>query len=138
VRSRLSLALRLFAACTLILAIVFCQVAQPLPPLDKHSRKIQSTLASYPAGSTVLIEMHDRSQVLGVLGTLSASTFELVPRKGAVLNLAYTDVDRVQKAESQTGSVIVVRHHNGLIAGLILAGAIAGFLVFAVVELKKS
>jgi len=137
-RSRFASALRFLTACVLIPAVVYGQAAPPSQSLDKHARKIQKTLASFQPGSIVFIEMRDQTQYLGTLGLLSAETFTLNPRKGAVLNLAYADVRRVQQAEARTSNVIVVRHHNGLVFGLILTGVIVGFLVFAVVELKKS
>ena len=137
-QSRLLSVLRILAACALIPVLSFGQVAQPSPPLDKHARKIQQTLSSYPPGSVIFVEMRDQSQHLGTLSTLSASTFELVPRSGGTLNLAYSDVSRIQKADSSAGNVIVVKHHNGLVVGLVAAGAVIGFLIFAVIELKKS
>lgn len=48
----LGLALRVLAVWTLIPAISICQVAQPSHPLDRHARKIQKTLVSFPPRST--------------------------------------------------------------------------------------
>ena len=136
--SRLSSALRLLIVCALIPAVAFCQIAQPSQPLDKHARKIQKTIASYAPGSPIFVTMRDQSQYLGNLGALSASSFELIPRKGPALNLAYAGVDRIQKADVQTSSTIVFRHHHGLIVGLVLVGSIVGLLVFGVAEAAKS
>lgn len=137
-RSRFASALRFLAACVLIPAVAYCQAAPPSQSLDKHTRKIQKTLGSLPSGSPVFIEMRDQTQYLGTLGSLSAATFELIPRKGGVVSLAYADVRRVQQAEARTSNVIVVRHRNGLVVGLILFGVLVAYVVFAAVELKKS
>jgi len=136
--SRLLSAFRLIVVCTLVPAVAISQVAQSSQPLDRHARKIQKIVASYPPGSPVFVTMRDQSQYLGNLGAISVSTFELVPRKGPTLNLAYSGVDRIQKADYQTSSTIVVRHHHGLIVGLVLAGTIIGLVIFAGIELKKS
>lgn len=131
-------AVRVLAVFFLIPSLLLCQVAQPAQSLDRHARKIQKTLASYVSGSTVFIELRDGSQSLGTLGTLSSTSFELIGHSGATQSLAYADVERVRKADFANGNRAVFRHHHGLIVGLILAGALVGFMAFAVVELRKS
>lgn len=127
---------RLVAACVLIPAVVLCQVEQPSPSRDKHARKIQLTHASYLVGSTVFVALRNQSRYLAILGLLSATNFEIAPHEGPEPSLPYADVDWIQKAVAN-GSKFIVRHHFGLRGGLIVAGAIIGFFIFAV-ELKKS
>ena len=118
--------------------MTICQVAQPSQPLDKHARKIQNTLASYPAGSTVLAVMRDNSTRLGKLGAFSASSFELVLPTGDAQSLSYADVQRVQRADRDTRTVVVFRHRPGVLTSVIVAAAVVGLIILAAVELRKS
>lgn len=134
---------RLLAVWTVIPAMLLCQVAQPAQPLDKHARKIQKTLASYPPDSTVLVVMrearqYDAGQYLGRLGNVQTTGFELIRRDGEVLKLSYSDVRRVQKADANTGNVVHFRHRHNLLVGVIVVGALVGFIFFAAFELRKS
>jgi hypothetical protein len=128
--------LRFLVILLLVPSLAICQVAPQ--PLDKHARKIQRVLAGFPAGTTIFVEMRDHSQRLGSLGAVSATSFELLSRKGDTQQFAYADVGRVQKADSDQGNTVIFHHHNKMVVSLILGGALVGFIIFAVVEVKKS
>jgi hypothetical protein len=134
----LRFALRLLTVWVVIPALVLCQTAQPSQPLSRHAEKICKTLAAWPADSVVFVEMRDGSQHIGQLGALAASSFEVVERSGNRLTLGYAAVDRVQKADFASANQVVFHHRHGLVVGLVVVGALVGFLIFAVVELRKS
>jgi hypothetical protein len=82
--------------------------------------------------------MRDGSQHLGQLGALEASSFQVVERSGNRLTLSYAAVDRVLKADFTNGNRAVFPHRHGLVVGLVAAGVLVGFLLFAALELRKS
>jgi hypothetical protein len=130
-------ALRLLAVWTVIPAVLMSQVAQP-SSLDRHAQKIQKTLAAYPSGSVVFVQMRDGSQHIGNLGPLSAGTFEVFERSGNRLTLDYSLVDRVQKADLASGSRVVLRHRHGPVYYLVLTGVAIGLIFVFAVEAGKS
>jgi hypothetical protein len=136
--SWLRFASRFLAVIVLIPTMVLCQVAQPTQSMDRHGRKIQKALASYPAGSVVFVAMRDGSQSIGNLGALSATSFEVVEHSGGRLTLDYSAVDHVQKADLATGDRIVVRHHHGAVYYLVLTGVVLGLILVFAVEAGKS
>lgn len=127
--------LRLLAVWTVIPALVVCQTAQPL---DRHARKIEKTLAGWPAGAVVLVTKNDGRQYIGQLGPLGTASFELIQRSGSRLTIDYAAAVRLQKADSVSGNRVVFRHHHGLVVALVMTGALTGLLILAAVELGKS
>ena len=131
-------ALRLLTVWAVIPALVLCQTAQPAQPLGRHGERIRKTLAAWPPDSVVFVEMRDGTQHLGQLGALEASSFQVVERSGNRLTLLYATVDRVLKADFTNGNRAVFPHRHGLVVGLVAAGVLVGFLLFAALELRKS
>ena len=115
----LGLALRVLAVWTLIPAISICQVAQPSHPLDRHARKIQKTLVSFPPRSNILVVLQDNSRHPGIMVDLSDSSFDMVSY-GQWFTASYADVKRVQRADRNTG-MAVASHKAGTVVLTVLA-----------------
>lgn len=138
--------LRALATWILLPAITVCQVPQSAPTpsqqsspqLDRHARRIQKTLASYPAGTTIQIELRDHTTRFGDLGALSPESFELLDHHSHVpTTYAYSDVAHAVRAASVSPNRVVFHPHRG-VTHYVLLGVIAGLIIVPIIILVST
>jgi hypothetical protein len=94
-----------------MMAFVPVSQSQSTTNLDKHARKIEKTLAKYPAGSYLHLVFRDDTESSGALGTLSETSFSFTNAEtNAKETHRYSDVARAEKGKKYIGEGTAHRH----------------------------
>jgi hypothetical protein len=102
--------------------------------LEKHARRMERKLSKFRTGSFVQVDLRDRSESLGSLGSLSGETFQMTDADSNKLEtLSYDDVAQVRKAKEYIGEGSEGRHRPRLLLPRLVTAAAAAAAV-AVVE----
>jgi hypothetical protein len=118
--------LRFALIWALIASVQVCQ-AQPTSNLSKHARKVQKTLAHYPANSHLHLVLRDHSDRFGTLGALSETSFLFTNvddnATGAIL---YDDVVKAQRGVATVRTGGLFQHHRHALIPVLIVAVAAG------------
>jgi hypothetical protein len=126
--------MRLVVSWILIALIpLYGQAQQQVPPLNKHAKKIQKSLAKYPSGSFLHIFLRDHTDRFGNLGTLSETSFEFTDANtAATTTISYDDVDHVTPGSSAQAKIGGRPRHRSALGFFVIMGVAVGVAIGAI------
>lgn len=98
-------------AVALLVAVPGCH-AISAKSLEKQARKIESTLAKFPAGAFLHLHFRDGSESNGKLGKLTENSFTFTNSdSNANETHPYSDVTKIEKGKEYIGEGSGPHHH---------------------------